>query len=80
MRDAGYRTREEVDGWKARCPIVRWRERVLGAGMAAAADLDRIDEEVAALVKEAAEFAEASPWPDPATAVRHVYAEAREAR
>ena len=25
MRDAGYRTREEVDAWKARCPIARWR-------------------------------------------------------
>ncbi len=24
MGDFGYRTREEVDGWKARCPIVRF--------------------------------------------------------
>jgi 2-oxoisovalerate dehydrogenase E1 component len=80
MRDAGYRTREEVDDWKARCPIARWRERLLGAGVAPVADLDRIDQEVAALVKEAAEFAEASPWPDPATATRHVYAEPGETR
>ena len=62
-------------GWKARCPIARWRDRLLAAGRVAASDLDRIDQEVAALVKEAAEFAEASPWPDPATATRHVYAE-----
>jgi 2-oxoisovalerate dehydrogenase E1 component len=80
MRDAGYRTREEVDEWKARCPIARWRERLLGAGVAPVADFDRIDQEVAALVKEAAEFAEASPWPDPATATRHVYAEREETR
>ena len=59
----------------ARCPIARWRDRLLAAGGVAASDLDRIDQEVAALVKEAAEFAEASPWPDPATATRHVYAE-----
>ena len=36
MRDAGYRTREEIDAWKARYPIARWRERLLqrrrGAG------------------------------------------------
>ena len=80
MRDASYRTRDEVEAWKARCPIVRWRDRLLGAGGGAISDLDRIDEEVAALVKDAAEFAEASPWPDPATATRHVYAEPGETR
>ena len=80
MRDAGYRTREEVDAWRERCPIARWRDRLLAAGRAAGSDLDRIDQEVAALVKEAAEFAEASPWPDPASATRHVYAEPGEAR
>ena len=80
MRDAGYRTRDEVEAWKGRCPIARWRERLLEAGVAPVADLDRIDQEVAALVKEAAEFAEASPWPDPASATRHVYAEPGEAR
>ena len=80
MRDAGYRTREEVDSWKARCPIARWRERLLGTDGVAPADLDRIDGEVSAIVKEAAEFAESSPWPDPASATRHVYAERGEAR
>ncbi len=80
MRDAGYRSREEVDAWKARCPIARWRERLLGSGEVVATDLDRIDQEVSALVAEAAQFAEASPWPDPATAPRHVYAEPGEVR
>ena len=80
MRDAGYRTRDEVDQWKARCPIARWRGRLLDAGVAAPADLDRIDQEVGALVAEAAEFAEASPWPDPASVTCHVYAEPAESR
>jgi 2-oxoisovalerate dehydrogenase E1 component len=80
MRDAGYRTREEVDQWRARCPIARWRERLLAVGAVADPELDRIDQEVAALVKDAAEFAEASPWPDPATAARHVYADSGEVR
>ena len=43
---------------------------------ATAADLDAIDAEVAGVVEEAVEFAKASPWPDPATAARHVYADA----
>lgn len=80
MRDAGYRTREEVDAWRAQCPIARWRERLLGAGEVVATDLDHIDQEVSALVAEAAQFAEASPWPDPETAARHVYAGPGEAR
>jgi 2-oxoisovalerate dehydrogenase E1 component len=73
MRDAGYRTREEVEAWKQRCPIQRLRERILAAGEARAADCDAIDAEVAALVAEALDFAKASPWPDPATATDHVY-------
>ena len=80
MRDAGYRTRDEVDQWKARCPIARWRGRLLDGGVAAAGDLDRIDQEVAALVAEAAQFAEASPWPDPESVTRHVYAETGDPR
>jgi 2-oxoisovalerate dehydrogenase E1 component len=80
MRDAGYRTRDEVDQWKARCPLARWRGRLLDGGVAAAGDLDRIDQEVAALVAEAAQFAEASPWPDPESVTRHVYAETGDPR
>ena len=34
-----------------------------------------IDEEVEAQIVEALQFAESSPWPDPATAADHVYAE-----
>ncbi len=73
MRDAGYRTRDEVEAWKQRCPIQRLRERLLAAGVASAADCDAIETEVAALVAEALDFATASPWPDPATATDHVY-------
>jgi 2-oxoisovalerate dehydrogenase E1 component len=80
MRDAGYRTRDEVDQWKARCPIARWRGRLLDGSVAIAGDLDRIDQEVAALVAEAAQFAEASPWPDPESVARHVYAETGDPR
>jgi 2-oxoisovalerate dehydrogenase E1 component len=36
---------------------------------------DTIDAEVATLVAEAQQFAGSSPWPEPATATQHVYAE-----
>ncbi len=80
MGDFTYRTREEVEQWKHRCPIVRLRTTITAiplAGMDAAAvttHLDAIDKEVATLVQEGRAFAEASPVPEPSTATQHVYA------
>ena len=71
MRDAGYRTQEEIDAWKERDPIKRLRGQLLSAGFAAEAELAAIEAEVA----EAAEFAKNSPWPDPKTVLDHVYAD-----
>jgi 2-oxoisovalerate dehydrogenase E1 component len=77
MGDFTYRTREEVEEWKTRCPILRLRKHLLEQRLAGAEELDRIDREVTAEVEEAQRFAEASPWPDPATAATHVFAEPR---
>ncbi len=80
MGDFTYRTREEVEQWKQRCPIVRLRTAATAsplAGMDAAAvtvHFDAIEKEVAVLVQEARAFAEASPVPEPNTATQHVYA------
>jgi 2-oxoisovalerate dehydrogenase E1 component len=73
MGDFTYRTRDEVEAWKERCPIKRLRKQLLEGGMTET-DLDGVDTEVAALVAEAHRFGESSPWPDPATAAQHVYA------
>lgn len=72
MGDFTYRTREEVDDWKTRCPLERLRESLLAAG-AEATELDAIDAEIAETAAEAHAFAEGSDWPDPATATTHVY-------
>jgi 2-oxoisovalerate dehydrogenase E1 component len=78
MGDFTYRTREEVEKWKTRCPIRRLRERLLppggGNGQSRPA-IEAIDAEVARLAAEAHQFAEGSPWPDPQTATAHVYDE-----
>ena len=80
MGDFTYRTREDVEEWKQKCPIARLRA---GSGQSAVgsrekgieAQFDEIDREIAALVKEARDFAEASPFPDAASATKHVYSE-----
>ena len=73
MRDTGYRTREEVDQWRARDPIKRLREKLLNARIADETELERIDAEIQAQIDEALEFAKASPYPDPKTATENVY-------
>ena len=75
MRDAGYRTQEEIAAWKERDPIKLLRDKLLGDGSATEADLAAIDAEIKALVEEAGKFAETSPMPDPATVSQHVFSE-----
>jgi 2-oxoisovalerate dehydrogenase E1 component len=74
MGDFTYRKREDVEEWKTRCPILRFRQTLLTQGTATEKELDALDAEVQALVDDARRFAEGSPWPDPATAATHVYA------
>ncbi len=72
MREAGYRTLEELESWKQRDPITAFRKQLLARGYRAG-ELDKIDEEVKAQIQEAVEFADQSPWPDPATLMDHIY-------
>jgi len=78
MGDFTYRTREDVEAWKNRCPIAHLRELATTFGVQSG-QLDAIDAEVAALVQSAREAAEASPYPEAYTATAHIYAEPRAA-
>ena len=73
MRDAGYRTPEEVDTWKARDPIKLFRAHLLESDMAPLADIEALEAEVLKIAEEAASFARQSPMPDPASVTNHVY-------
>lgn len=72
MGDYTYRTREDVESWKLKCPIDRLRCAISNAAQLPAIDAE-VEREVAAAHKEA----EAAAWPEPATATTHVYAEPR---
>lgn len=75
MRDLGYRTQEEIDAWKARDPIKLLRDRLLGEHVADEDDIDRIHNEVGALVLDDHNRAASSPMPKGQDALRHVYFE-----
>jgi TPP-dependent pyruvate/acetoin dehydrogenase alpha subunit len=72
---AAYRPEGELDLWKEKDPIKRARERLLSAHGVEEADLEQIDERVAAEVDGYIRFALESPVPDPEDAVKHVYAD-----
>ena len=73
MRDAGYRTPDEVATWRDRCPIKTLRERMLASGRADSETFDRIEAEIAAIVADAHDFALNSPYPEASTAAAHIY-------
>ena len=75
MGDFDYRTREEVDAWKARDPIVRLKTWLLEAGEVGESKITAIDNEVIELTAEAVKFGEESPFPDPSTATDHVFSD-----
>lgn len=75
MRDAGYRTAEELESWKKRDPIDNYRAKLLTLGLVDESDLAAIDAETKALIEEALEFAKNSAYPDPATVTNYIYSQ-----
>ena len=67
-----YRTRDEVDSWKQRCPIKSLRARMIDSREASESDFERIQNETGAWLNDAVEFARTSPDPDPNTVLQFV--------
>jgi 2-oxoisovalerate dehydrogenase E1 component len=74
MGDYTYRTRQDVEAWRERCPIKRLRAELLEGKVATEAELDAVVAEIQAEVAAAEKSAESAPWPEGATATTHVYA------
>ncbi len=69
-----YRSQAEVDYYKERDCIDRFKAKVLSGELLAAADLEAVDRRVAARMDEAVEFAINSPPPDLSELYTDVYA------
>jgi TPP-dependent pyruvate/acetoin dehydrogenase alpha subunit len=74
---AEYVPRELLAEWEARDPVIGFR-RKLAAAAETTKQLDEIDRRCREEVEDAVAFAEASPWPDPSTVTRGVYAVSQE--
>jgi len=72
---AKYRTKEELESYKAQDPIEQVRATILKNKYASEAELEEIDEKIKAEVLASVKFAEESPYPDPSEAYKDVYAQ-----
>jgi pyruvate dehydrogenase E1 component alpha subunit len=70
-----YRDKVEVEAWRAKEPILRFRTWLEQSGMLHPDDLARIEAEVAAEIAEAVAFAEAGSFEPVGELTRFVYAE-----
>jgi TPP-dependent pyruvate/acetoin dehydrogenase alpha subunit len=69
-----YRTQEEIEEWKRRCPIHRFKHALIEAEVMVAEALEAIDREAKATIDRAAEEALAFPEPSPERMEDEVYA------
>lgn len=74
MGDFTYRTKDDVEQWKQRCPILKLRSKFAGELYQ---EFDQIDQEVSERVRKARVEAEASPEPKSETALTHIYSAPR---
>ena len=69
-----YRTKDEIDAWIERDPLVLLRQELLAHGLITADEVDAIGSSVDAEIEAGIEFARNSPAPEPSTLTDFVYA------
>lgn len=69
-----YRTREEEAEWREKCPIKRFKERLISEGLLTEEGFKELQKKVDDDLNNAVEFAKASPFPDPEDLLTDVYA------
>jgi len=73
--DRSYRSRDEVEEWKKRDPILLFRTHLESQGLLTPVLIDDYDARAVAEAEDAVKFAEEAPYPDASEAAYPVYAE-----
>ena len=68
------RSQEEIDQWKTKDPIARFKKKLMKAGVLTEKEVEKIDREVRIEIEEAIRFAEESPAPEPEVAFEDLFA------
>jgi TPP-dependent pyruvate/acetoin dehydrogenase alpha subunit len=73
LGSGAYRSDQEVDEWKRRCPLIRFEKLAAEKGRISATELEKIRAETEAELEAAVKFARESPLPDPSEVTDDVY-------
>ena len=70
-----YRTRKEVEEWRRRCPIQKFKRYLSERGILSEDALEKIESQIQIDLDEAVEFARKSAFPEPSEALDDIYTE-----
>ena len=70
-----YRLEKETEEWKGHCPIKTFRERLIKEKISSEEELSLIEKNTKEIIKEAADFAIQSPYPDEKESYEDLFAE-----
>jgi pyruvate dehydrogenase E1 component alpha subunit len=68
-----YRKPEELEEWRKKDPIERFKKNLMQQGVLTEASVKQIDESVQHEINDAIQFAEKSPLPEPEDALKDVF-------
>ena len=73
-----YRSKEEIDEWKAKDPILRFQETITRNGIVTQSDIDELTNRVRDTTRDAIREASAAPDSDPGELLSSVYRQAKQ--
>jgi pyruvate dehydrogenase E1 component alpha subunit len=73
--DAGYVPKEMFEEWAKKDPVDRFEKHLIKTGEMTQDEITEMEGEITALIDDAVEWAENSPYPDPEDCVKGVYYE-----
>ncbi len=73
LAKGGYRTREEIEEWRRKDPVVNLEAMLIEMGALTKADATRIDDGVKAQIDEAVAYSRQSPLPAPEEALEDLF-------
>lgn len=71
--DMGYRGKEELEKWMAKCPLSLYEKTLLENGILSQKDVDTVVKQVNEEIEEAVKFAKESPFPDESALLKNIY-------
>ncbi|MDH3217655.1 MAG: thiamine pyrophosphate-dependent dehydrogenase E1 component subunit alpha [Candidatus Krumholzibacteria bacterium] len=75
--DAGYVPKELFEEWARKDPIERLQKHMIDAGELTAEGIESMENEITAIIDDAVDWADKSPYPDPEDCLKGVYHEGR---